>query len=105
VRIAELDAALQRCNAVVAALPGEPQPRNDRALLHSLAGNNAAACRDSVAAAGLLNRQRKQQPDAVLVEEIQLRQRSCQRLAQRRPLTTPPTTAAPSPAAPAAATP
>jgi len=105
VRIAELDAALQRCNAVVAALPNEPQPRNDRALLHSLAGNNAAACRDSVAAANLLKRQGSQRHDAVLVEEIQLRQRSCQRLAQRRPLTTPPATAAPSPAAPAAATP
>jgi endonuclease/exonuclease/phosphatase (EEP) superfamily protein YafD len=105
VEIAQLDAALQRCNAVVAALPNEPQPRNDRALLHSLAGNNAAACRDSFAAAALLKRQGSKRPDAVLVEEIQLRQRSCQRLAQRRPITTPPATAAPSPAAPAAATP
>ncbi len=105
VEIAQLDAALQRCNAVVAALPNEPQPRNDRALLHSLAGNNAAACRDSFAAAELLKRQGSKRPDAVLVEEIQLRQRSGQRLAQRRPITTPPATAAPSPAAPAAATP
>ena len=105
VEIAQLDAALQRCNAVVAALPNEPQPRNDRALLHSLAGNNAAACRDSFAAAALLKRQGSKRPDAVLVEEIQLRQRSCQRLAQRRPITTPPATGAPSPAAPAAATP
>ena len=105
VEIAQLDAALQRCNAVVAALPNEPQPRNDRALLHSLAGNNAAACRDSFAAAALLKRQGSKRPDAVLVEEIQLRQRSCQRLAQRRPITTPPATAAPSPARPASATP
>ena len=105
VQIAQIDGAIQRCNAVVAALPNEPQPRNDRALLHSLAGNNAAACRDSFAAAELLKRQGSKRPDAVLVEEIQLRQRSCQRLAQRRPITTPPATAAPSPAAPAAATP
>jgi endonuclease/exonuclease/phosphatase (EEP) superfamily protein YafD len=105
VEIAQLDTAVQRCNAVVAALPNEPQPRNDRALLHSLAGNNTAACRDSFAAAALLKRQGSKRPDAVLVEEIQLRQRSCQRLAQRRPITTPPATAAPSPAAPAAATP
>jgi hypothetical protein len=105
VQIDDLEGALQRCNAVVAALPQEAQPRNDRALLHSLAGNNAAACRDSFAAAELLKRQRTTRPDPVLVEDIKLRRSSCLRLANRRPLTTPPTTAAPSPATPGAATP
>lgn len=105
VQIDQLAGALRRCNAVVTALPQEAQPRNDRALLYSLAGNNAAACRDSFAAAELLKRQRTPKPDPLLVEEVNLRRRNCQRLAQGRPLTTPPATAAPSPAKPAAATP
>ncbi len=105
VQIDQLDAALQRCNAVVTALPDDPQPRNDRSLLYSLAGNNAAACRDSFKAAELLERQRKVHrqdpdqgppPDRVLAEEISLRQRSCRRLTNR------PTAAAPSPVRPAA---
>ena len=74
-------------------------------LLHSLAGNNAAACRDSFAAAELLKRQQTSRPDPVLVEEINLRRRSCQALAKGRPFTTPPKAAAPSRATPAAATP
>ena len=105
VQIDQLDAALQRCNAVVTALPDDPQPRNDRSLLYSLAGNNAAACRDSFKAAELLERQRKVHrqdpdqgppPDRVLAEEISLRQRSCRRLTSR------PAAAAPSPVRPAA---
>ncbi len=104
-QIDQLELALQRCNAVVAALPQEAQARNDRALLHSLAGNNAAACRDSFAAAELLKRQQTSRPDPVLVEEINLRRRSCQTLAKGRPFTTPPKAAAPSRATPAAATP
>ena len=105
VQIDELDAALQRCNAVVAALPDDPQPRNDRALLYSLTGNNAAACRDSFKATELLERQRKVHrsdpkqgppPDRVLADEISLRQRSCRRLTNR------PAAAAPSPVTPAA---
>lgn len=105
VQIDQLEEALQRCNAVVTALPQEAQARNDRALLHSLAGNNAAACRDSFAAAELMKRQRTSRPDPVLVEEIKLRQRSCLKLAKGRPLTTPPKAASPLPATPAAARP
>ena len=105
VQIDELDAALQRCNAVVTALPDDPQPRNDRSLLYSLTGNNAAACRDSFKAAELLEQQRKAHrsdpkqgppPDRVLADEISLRQRSCERLTNR------PAAAAPSPVTPAA---
>jgi len=105
VQIDELDAALQRCNAVVTALPNDPQPRNDRSLLYSLTGNNAAACRDSFKAAELLEQQRKVHrsdpkqgppPDRVLADEISLRQRSCERLTNR------PAAAAPSPVTPAA---
>jgi hypothetical protein len=75
---------------VVDAYPQHPQPRNERALLHSLAGDNKAACNDSRAAAALLKRLPKPPaPDPLLVEEIDLRAESC------RQLTTAPTTDAP----------
>ena len=93
IQIEQLGEAIQRCNAVVAALPQDPQPRNDRALLHSLAGDNAAACRDSLAAAALLARQPRQtRRDPLVVDEIAMRRNSCLRL------TTPRATGAPSPA-------
>ena len=95
IEINQLGEAIRRCNAVVAAMPQDPQPRNDRALLHSLAGDNAEACRDSLAAAALLARQPKgSQRDRLMVEEIAMRRRSCLRL------TTRPAAAAPSPAKP-----
>ena len=74
-----LDEAIRGCDAVVAAHPRHPQPRNERALLLSLAGRNQLACRDSQAAAALLARApAKPAPDPLLVEEIKLRSRSCQ---------------------------
>lgn len=105
VTIEKLERAIRQCNAVVKAHPRHPQPRNDRALLLSLAGRNRAACRDSQAAADLLRRQPARPPtDPLLAEEIRLRQTSCQRWtkAQPAPLTTPPADGAPSPAAAAA---
>jgi len=101
-----LEKAIRRCDAVVAAHPDQPQPRNERALLLSLAGRNRAACRDSLAAAERLERvPRQPAPDPLLVEEIQLRRKSCQTwLAGSTPaVTTPPAAGAPSAAAPAAA--
>ncbi len=93
VEMKKLERAIERCNAVVQAHPRHPQPRNERALLHSLAGDNRAACSDSQAAAALLERFPKSPPvDPLLVEEIQLRLKSC------RQLTTAPAGAAPSPA-------
>jgi len=93
VEIKRLKKALNRCDGVVEAHPQEPQPRNERALLHSLAGDNQAACRDSLAAERLLKQLPKTAaPDPLLVEEIQLRAKSC------RTLTSAPATGAPSPA-------
>ena len=93
VEIKRLKRAIERCNGVVEAHPQQPQPRNERALLHSLAGNNQAACRDSHAAERLLKQLPKTPaPDPLLVEEIQLRAQSC------RTLTKPPEADAPSPA-------
>jgi hypothetical protein len=93
VEIKRLKKALSRCDGVVEAHPQEPQPRNERALLHSLAGDNQAACRDSLAAERLLKQRPKAAAtDPLLVEEIQLRAKSC------RTLTTAPAAGAPSPA-------
>jgi len=93
VEMKRLKKALRRCDEVVEAHPQQPQPRNERALLHSLAGDNQAACRDSLAAERLLKQLPKTaSADPLLVEEIQLRARSC------RTLTTPPAAGALSPA-------
>jgi hypothetical protein len=93
VEIKRLKKALRRCDDVVKAHPQQPQPRNERALLHSLAGDHQAACRDSLAAQTLLKQLPKAAaPDPLLVEEIELRARRC------RTLTTAPATGAPSPA-------
>lgn len=103
--IDQITAAIQRCDAVVAAHPSQPQPRNERALLLSLAGRSEEACRDSLAAARLLARvPAKPAPDPALVEEIRLRRQSCidWQGSEARRLTTPPTGGAPSAANPGA---
>ena len=90
VDLERLNRAIRRCNEVVAAHPHDPQPRNERALLFSLAGRNREACQDSLAAAQLLARQPRQtSADPLLVEEIRLRRDSC------RQVTSPPAAAAP----------
>ena len=84
VKLNQLKQAIRRCDAA-------PQPRNERALLQSLAGQQEASCSDSRAASALLQRQAKgTSVDALMVEEIRLRLRSCQ------PLTNPPAAGAPS---------
>jgi hypothetical protein len=107
VSLEKLEQAIRRCDAVVAAHPRLPQPRNERALLLSLAGRNLEACRDSAAAAQLLARlPRQPAPDPLLVEEIRFRQESCRNWQRSLPgaLTTPPAADAPSAAAPGAPT-
>ena len=104
VTMKRLQKAIRACDAVVAAHPDNPQPRNERALLLSLAGRNKAACLDSQAASQLLARQPPQPAaDPVLVEEIHLRQRTCKAwLDSLTPVvTTPPAGAAPSGETPA----
>jgi hypothetical protein len=94
VEIKRLKRAIERCDGVVEAHPQQPQPRNERALLHSLAGDNQTACRDSLEAERLLKQLPKtEQSDPLLVEEIQLRAQSC------RTLTNAPGAGAPAPAA------
>ena len=78
VQMKRLRRSLERCDAVVAAYPQHPQPRNERALLQTLKGDNQAACKDSLTAARLLERFPKQPAlDPLLVEEIGIRKASC----------------------------
>jgi hypothetical protein len=68
-----LQEAIRRCDRVVAAFPREPGPLNERYLLHTLAGNDPAACRDIRRAAALLK------PQSAGVDPL-LRQDVAQRL-------------------------
>ncbi len=81
VEMKRLKKALRRCDEVVEAHPQQPQPRNERALLHSLAAERLLKQVPKTAS-----------PDPLLVEEIQLRAKSC------RSLTSAPAAGAPSPA-------
>ena len=97
VEFKRLSRAIKRCDAVVKAHPQDPQPRNDRSLLHSLAGRTPLACRDSQEAARLLAAlPARATADPMLTEEIKLRQQSCRQLTSRS------TADAPSAATPAA---
>lgn len=77
VRIDRLQKAIARCDRVVAAYPGDPAPLNDRFLLHSLAGNNARACRDIDRAVTLAARRPKASLDPLLRSDLAARQASC----------------------------
>ncbi len=79
VDLSQLPAQIQRCNAVVEAFPGHPQPRNERALLLKLAGQPQQACKDSLQAAADL-RSGKHRIEPLMADEIELRRRNCERL-------------------------
>lgn len=79
VDLTQLEAQIRRCDAVVEAFPGHPQPRNERALLLRLAGKPQEACKDSLQAAADLRRgQHRLEP--LMADEIALRRRTCERL-------------------------
>ena len=46
VNLQQLPQAIRRCDQVVARFPRDPAPRNERALLLSLNGQDQAACRE-----------------------------------------------------------
>ena len=96
VAIDQLEGAIARCDAVVAAHPLDPRPVNDRALLLSLAHRQGAACQDSAKAAALLARVAPGEAlDPTMAMEIRGRAASCRGLlaspaAARPPFTNPP---------------
>ncbi|MFM7268387.1 MAG: hypothetical protein ACKOZT_07345, partial [Cyanobium sp.] len=55
-KLDRLNEALARCDRVVAAFPQDPLPLNERFLLHTLAEDDKAACRDIAQAVVLARR-------------------------------------------------
>ena len=62
---------------MVAAFPTNPAPLNDRYLLHSLAGNEAAACADIHRAVVLASSKPPASLDPQLRTDLKLRQQLC----------------------------
>ena len=77
VDLEKLEEAIERCSKVVEAFPGDPLPLSERFLLHSLAGNNDAACRDISRAAELAGQQPSKDVDPLLRKQLDLRLESC----------------------------
>lgn len=77
VQLEQLDSALKRCNQVVAAFPKDPQPLNERFVLHSLRGDEAAACRDITRAVSLARAIPPARLDRLLRRDLAMRQASC----------------------------
>ncbi len=79
VTLDKLKEAIAACDKVVAAFPNDPAPLNERYLLHSLAGDTNAACRDIAKAARLAMQQPQGKVDPLLRTDLELRQASCRR--------------------------
>lgn len=77
VQLNQLPQALRRCDQVVARYPRDPGPRNEKALLLSLNGQDQAACREIEAAHALARQARPGSVDALLVSELSMRRQSC----------------------------
>jgi hypothetical protein len=77
VELERLPEAIKRCDRVVAAFPADPGPLNDRYVLHSLAGDDAAACRDIARAAALARKRPADRLDPMLRRDLELRQAAC----------------------------
>jgi hypothetical protein len=77
VRMEAIEEALRRCDQVVAAFPRDPQPLNERFLLHSLRGDVDKACRDIAAATRLAARLPADRLDPLLRSDLRLRAASC----------------------------
>ena len=93
VTLDRLDEQVALCDEVVAAYPDDPGPRNERYLLHSLAGNDEQACEDLREALRLAERLPEDELDAQLRSDLEVRRELC----AEGPLTSPPTPPAPSP--------
>lgn len=78
-----IEEALRRCDRVVTTFPRDPQPLNERFLLHSLRGDVAKACRDITAASKLAAKVPADQLDPLLRQDLRLRTASCQGVSVR----------------------
>ena len=77
VHMDRLKESLARCDKVVAAYPNDPLPLNERYLLHTLAEDDKAACRDIARASALALKIPAQRLDPLLRHDLQLRQADC----------------------------
>ncbi|MCP9836444.1 hypothetical protein KBY84_02910 [Cyanobium sp. N.Huapi 1H5] len=85
VKLEDLPGALRQCDRVVAAFPKDPGPLNERFLLHTLAGNTTAACRDIARATVLAAAVPKNKLDPILRQDLEVRRSSCADDAPARP--------------------
>jgi len=85
VKLEDLPGALRQCDRVVAAFPKDPGPLNERFLLHTLAGNTTAACRDIARATVLAAAVPKNKLDPILRQDLEVRRSSCADGAPARP--------------------
>lgn len=72
-----LKSAIARCDAVVAAFPKDPFPRNERFLLHTLNKDPRAACEDIRQANVLAKQTPSLVTDELLRQDLKLRLASC----------------------------
>lgn len=77
VRMERLKEALERCDKVVAAYPNDPLPLNERYVLHTLAEDDKAACRDLTQALALAGRIPAGRLDPILRHDLQIRRADC----------------------------
>jgi hypothetical protein len=76
-KLSDLTSARHRCDKVVAAFPNDPAPLNDRSLIHSLLGDDSAACADIRQAAKLASRLATAKLDPLLRRDLSQRLSSC----------------------------
>ena len=77
VSLASLPQAIRACDAVVRTYPRNPLPLRDRALLLSLDGNEAKACRDLHRARDLVSAQPLTTTSRRLLADLLVSLRSC----------------------------
>lgn len=77
VNVQQIPQAIRRCDQVVAHFPRDPAPRNERALLLSLNGQDQAACQESAAALSLARQARPGTVDPLLSSELTMRHQNC----------------------------
>jgi len=85
VSLDRLKEAIARCDTVVAACPQDPQPLNERFLLHTLAEDDKAACRDIVRASELAQKRPAASLDPLLRDDLRRRLADCRSLVPSSP--------------------
>lgn len=77
IELNHLNEALRHCDRVVQAFPRNPQPLNERFLLHTLMEQDEAACRDIAKADQLARQKPASSLDPLLRQELRLHLDSC----------------------------